>query len=43
MEIADRGSDILDREFDAVDLVLTVKQLKCYVKKNHIDWKKLES
>ena len=28
---------------DAIDLVLTVKQLKCFVKKNLLDWKKLDN
>lgn len=42
MEIAERGSDLMDDELDAIDLVLTVKQLKVYVKKNLLDWKKLD-
>ena len=43
MQKIDRGSELLDKEMDAIDLILTVKQIKCYVKKNLLDWKKLDN
>ena len=38
----DRGNEVLDKGLDVIDLLLTVRQIKTYIKKNHIDWKKLE-
>jgi len=41
MEVASRGSELLDKEMDCLDLIMNVKQVKTYLKKSHMDWKKL--
>ena len=34
------GNDVLDKEMDIVNLVMTIRQNKTFIQKNFTDWKK---
>ena len=42
MKVMERGNDCLDKEMDIIELMLTLRQIKTYIKKNHLNWKKLK-
>ena len=42
MKVIERGNEVLDKEMDVLDLLNTVRQIKTYIQKNHLDWKKLK-
>ena len=39
----ENGNDVLDKELDVVELLVTVRQMKTFIQKNFIDWKKLKT
>lgn len=39
----ENGNDVLDKELDVVELLITVRQMKTFIQKNFIDWKKLKT
>lgn len=38
----DNGNEVIDKEMDIIDLLLTVRQMKTFIQKNFIEWKKLK-
>ena len=39
----DNGNEVIDKEMDVIDLLLTVRQMKTFIQKNFIDWEKLKT